>query len=263
MKRFLSLGAGVQSSTIALMIAKGEIEPIDAAIFADTQWEMPAVYDWLDWIESMVPFPIYRVTRWSLREAITMGENSTGDEFDAVPWFTIDANGEKGMGRRQCTREFKLEPIKREKRRLLGLAHGERASGVLCETLIGISTDEASRMRDSRERWSVNVYPLIDKRMSRADCLRWMERAGYPQPPKSSCIGCPFHSAAEWRAVKADPDAWADVLEVDEIIRDRMLGVRQFMHPSRKPIAEVDFSTLEDHGQINMFENDCEGMCGV
>ena len=35
---FLSLGAGVQSSTLALMAAKGEIGPMpDAAIFADTQ----------------------------------------------------------------------------------------------------------------------------------------------------------------------------------------------------------------------------------
>ena len=49
MKRFLSLGAGVQSSTLALMIAHGELEPVDAAIFADTGWEPKKVYVWLDW----------------------------------------------------------------------------------------------------------------------------------------------------------------------------------------------------------------------
>lgn len=48
---FLSLGAGVQSSTMALMAAKGEITPMpDAAIFADTSAEPQAVYDWLDWL---------------------------------------------------------------------------------------------------------------------------------------------------------------------------------------------------------------------
>lgn len=36
MIRILSLGAGVQSSTLALMIAAGGVAPIDAAIFADT-----------------------------------------------------------------------------------------------------------------------------------------------------------------------------------------------------------------------------------
>lgn len=34
--RVLSLGAGVQSTTLALMMAHGEVEVPDAAIFADT-----------------------------------------------------------------------------------------------------------------------------------------------------------------------------------------------------------------------------------
>lgn len=37
--RALSLGAGVQSTTMALMAAHGEIGPMpDCAIFADTGW---------------------------------------------------------------------------------------------------------------------------------------------------------------------------------------------------------------------------------
>ncbi len=48
----ISLGAGVQSSTMALMAAHGEIEPMpDAAIFADTQNEPQRVYEWLDWLD--------------------------------------------------------------------------------------------------------------------------------------------------------------------------------------------------------------------
>lgn len=42
--RILSLGAGVQSSTIALMAERGETDPIDAAVFADTQAEPAGVY---------------------------------------------------------------------------------------------------------------------------------------------------------------------------------------------------------------------------
>ena len=54
----LSLGAGVQSSTMALMAAKGEITPMpDCAIFADTQAEPQSVYDYLDWLEKQLPFP--------------------------------------------------------------------------------------------------------------------------------------------------------------------------------------------------------------
>jgi hypothetical protein len=40
----LNLGAGAQSTTVALMAVDGELPPIDHAILADTQWEAAAVY---------------------------------------------------------------------------------------------------------------------------------------------------------------------------------------------------------------------------
>jgi hypothetical protein len=57
---------------------------------------------------------------------------------------------------------------------------------------------------------------------------------------------------------------WQDAIEVDAAIRSQP-GFRgqQFMHRSLKPLAEVDLSTAEDHGQLNLFNNECEGMCGV
>tara|TARA_R110001606_G_scaffold340650_1_gene488896 strand:- start:353 stop:583 length:231 start_codon:yes stop_codon:yes gene_type:complete len=59
--RILSLGAGVQSSTLALMIEKGLVPMIDAAIFADTGAEPKKVYEWLNWLEKQVSFPVLRV----------------------------------------------------------------------------------------------------------------------------------------------------------------------------------------------------------
>jgi 3'-phosphoadenosine 5'-phosphosulfate sulfotransferase (PAPS reductase)/FAD synthetase len=65
----ISLGAGVQSSTMALMAAHGEITPMPAAaVFADTQAEPASVYKWLDWLERQLPFPVARVTRGSLEQ---------------------------------------------------------------------------------------------------------------------------------------------------------------------------------------------------
>ena len=263
--RFLSLGAGVQSSTLALMIARGELPSVDAAIFSDTHWEPRAVYEWLDWLEKQLPFPVHRVSAGSLRDGIMESKNTTGGRFATVPWFITNPDGSAGMGRRQCTSEYKLKPLVREKRRLVGLEKGERAKrgDVLCETLIGISADEVFRVKNSDEPWNVNRWPLIEKRMSRDDCRAWMDRHGYPQPPKSSCIGCPFHSNAQWREIKADPRAWADVLEIDAAIREPVRGqrVQQFMHAERKPMAEIDFNAADAQG--DMFQNDCEGMCGV
>ena len=271
MIRILSLGAGVQSSTLALMIAHGELPPVNAAIFADTQWEPRKVYEWLDWLEVEIQrlpysFPVHRVTEGNLRDNILTKQNPTAlGRFASVPWFTVNPDGSKGMGRRQCTAEYKLKPLRRKQRELAGLVKGQRSKGVLVETLIGISTDEALRMKPSRDRWARNVWPLIDAGMSRQDCLRWFEAKGYALPPKSSCIGCPFHSVHEWRAVKADPESWADALAIDLAIREPVRGMRgqQFMHRSCVPMAEVDLSTAADYGQVDMFNNECEGMCGV
>ena len=68
--RILSLGAGVQSSTLALMIEKGEVPMVDAAIFADTKGEPKAVYDWLNWLEKKLSYPVYRVTWRDLKQDI-------------------------------------------------------------------------------------------------------------------------------------------------------------------------------------------------
>jgi hypothetical protein len=256
--RVLSLGAGVQSTTVALMIKHGDLPPVDCAIFSDTGWEPKAVYTHLHWLESLLPYPVYRVQKGNLRADLMAGMNSTGQRIAAVPWFMISPSGKQGMGRRQCTSEYKLKPLHRKVVELMG---GKRPKGG-CEMLIGISQDEAWRMKPSRVQYIVNTFPLLDKQMTRQDCLKWMAERQYPRPPKSSCIGCPFHSDAQWRALT--PEEFADAVEVDKAIRNQpKIRGQQFMHAKRIPLDQVDFSTAEDRGQLNLFINECEGMCGV
>jgi hypothetical protein len=121
-------------------------------------------------------------------------------------------------------------------------------------------------MRDARARWYSNHYPLIFDRepaMTRNDCVDWLRLHGFPIPRKSACLGCPYHSNNQWRAIKEDPEQWADVIDFDERIRNRG-GHRGklYLHRSCQPLADVDFSTAEERGQLNWI-NECEGMCGV
>lgn len=259
--RAISLGAGVQSTTMALMAAHGEIGPMpDCGIFADTGWEPKAVYEHLRWLRSpnVLPFPVHVVSAGNLRDDTLAGMNSARQRFAPVPWFILSPRGKVGMGRRQCTKEYKLRPIQRKIVELLG---GKRPKGG-AEVWIGISLDEASRQRPSRVQYIVNRHPLLELRMKRRDCLAWLSERGYPAPPKSSCIGCPFHDDEQWRGLT--PAEFADAVEVDRAIRSqpRMRG-QQFMHSSLKPLDQVDLSTAEDRGQLNLFINECEGMCGV
>src|SRR5208283_3291258 len=116
MKHYISLGAGVQSSTMALMAAHGEITPMpEGAIFADTQAEPRAVYEWLDWLETKLPFPVHRVTAGNLREAaLTQHTSKKGIVYPlkSLPYHTSGPNGNRGMVRqRTCTRDYKIRPI--------------------------------------------------------------------------------------------------------------------------------------------------------
>jgi len=264
----LSLGAGVQSTTMALMAAHGEIKPMpDAAIFADTQWEPAAVREHLNWLATgnVLPFPVHVVTAGNIRDGIIARRNTTGGRYAAIPWYTVAPDGKPGMNRRQCTSEYKLSPIAREIRRVLGKSPSDYIAPGTVTVMIGISIDEAIRMKPARQKYMRNVWPLIDRRMSRRDCIRWLELHEYPVPPKSACIGCPFHNNAYWRDMRDNrPDEWADACTADDALRlgdARGMRLVEYMHPSRVPLrgAPIDGDTR----QADLFNNECEGMCGV
>lgn len=264
--RVLSLGAGVQSTTLALMAAHGEIKPPDCAIFADTGWEPAAVYRHLVWLEPQLPFPTYRVSAGDIRDGILTRGSQRSGRFAAVPWHIVSPAGDAGMGRRECTAEYKLEPIAKEIRRLLDKPHPAPIPPSAVTLLLGISTDEAHRMRPSRRRYIVNTYPLIEQRMSRWDCLAWLRRRSYPQPPKSACIGCPYTSDAVWRERQANqPEEFAEAVRIDAALRANggPLHGTEYMHRSLRPLDEVDFTRWQDRNQPDLFGAECEGMCGT
>jgi 3'-phosphoadenosine 5'-phosphosulfate sulfotransferase (PAPS reductase)/FAD synthetase len=120
----LSLGAGVQSSTMALMAAEGHIRPMpDCAIFADTGYEPPGVYEYLDWLEKQLPFPVYRVMKGNIRDDMVNSVDH-GTRFPTAPFYTVNAEtGKKGMLMRQCTNDYKIQPIRKKIRELLGVGY--------------------------------------------------------------------------------------------------------------------------------------------
>lgn len=255
--RILSLGAGVQSSALALMAEHGIIEKPEYAIFADTGWEPRHIYDWLDWLEPNLSFPVLRVRQSNLREDLINNSNSTGQRMVTVPFFL----SEGGMGRRQCTSEYKLKPIQRKCRELLGYEPKKRIPENAITMMIGISMDEAQRQKPSKAKWIKNSYPLLDLRMTRHHCLQWMADNDYPEPPKSSCLGCPFHSDRQWNDLKKT-DEWQDIVYLDSVIRTHpKMHKLQYMHKSEKPIDEAIFKV--DDKTVDMFGNECEGLCGV
>ena len=123
-------------------------------------------------------------------------------------------------------------------------------------------------MKPARDNWQTNRWPLIEKNFNRYDCLGWLDRHSYPKPPKSACTFCPYRNTEQWKQMKAtDSEAWADAVDIDRLIRPGLPQEKRphrlFVHYSGVPLEDVDFTRPEDHGQLNLFNNECAGMCGV
>lgn len=251
--RLLSLGAGVQSTTLALLAVEGQLPNLDGAIFADTGWEPKRVYAQVDRLETVLAdagIPLYRVSAGSLREDAV----NPARRFASVPYFVRNPDGSEGMGRRQCTSEYKLTPISRKVRELLGARPPEFRRvpvGRVAEQWIGFSTDEVGRVSDRRRvRYERKRYPLLELGWSRKDCRRFLDRRGWGGTAKSACIGCPYHGNRQWRDLRDNrPEEWADAVEFDRAIRrggarGLPLNGQAFLHRSRVPLDEAPIDHL-------------------
>lgn len=262
----ISLGAGVQSSTMALMAAAGDITPMPTcAIFSDTQNEEQLTYEWLEQLEKELTFPVYKVTKGDLRLDFLKALKTEHGRCGQPPFFVRNPKDNSiGVLWRECTVEYKLQVIRRKSKSLM---QQHDAKHIL--QWIGISLDEAHRMKDSGVKYITNVYPLVDRGISRSDCLKWLKQHHFPIPPKSSCFFCPYHSESFWLEMKQQrPKEFARAVQFEAEItqlKSKCNGANIrgniFLHRSAVPLDQAVFDPHE--AQLNLFGNECEGMCGV
>jgi len=261
---YLSLGAGVQSSALLVLACTDDRVPKpDVAIFSDTGDEPQYVMDYLQMLKDYAePFGINIV----IAQKGVLSEDALGrDKFVPITLFTLHKEGSKGVLRRQCTREYKITPINKKVREILGYKPRYRVKHKV-RAMLGISTDEMQRMKESWMKWTTNTYPLIDLGISRKDCYQIMEQVGLPKPKKSACVYCPYHDDQYWQWMKdEEPAEFAKAVDFDEAVRNKTMKGSEspaFVHRSCVPLADAVFSP-NDPNQIDFFNNECEGMCGV
>ncbi len=246
----LNLGWGIQSFTLAAMVALGELEQIDAAIHADTTHERESTYKFAEkytpWLEAR---GVRVVT--VLPEKTMPTDNGYG--WPEIPAFATSEKG--GSIQRQCTGRWKIAPIKRWLQ--------ANRNGELVEQWLGITTDEAERMKPSDVKYVNHRWPLIEKRMSRNACIAWLARHDLDVPEKSACTFCPFHNRSAWWAMRSENGAdWQKAVAVDEAIRKARPPFDLFVHSDRIPL--VDIRSPQDNGQMELWEqNECSGTCFV
>lgn len=271
--RSLSLGAGVQSTVLALMAERGDygLPKPDVAIFADTGWEPPSVYEHLDWLQEQLSFEVVRVSAGNIKDNILKGTSPDGNNYLGIPAFLINADGSTAVAARQCTTKYKVRPINQYLRTRLGFSPGRRApKHIQVEIWLGISADEVLRQKQSRHEWATNRYPLIELGFSRSQLLKWFTEH-YPGRylPRSSCIGCPYRTDGEWKWLKVqDPKSFEEAVFIDRALREvpvvRNAITRKgsaYLHTSRVPLAEVNLEEATDYDSY--MAEECEGLCGI
>lgn len=268
----LSLGLGTQSSAMADMAADGEFEFMpDYVITADVGWEPKEVYEWRD---KLVPYladkgmEVLEVSAGNIYDD-TMRAIETGERVASMPLHMVNPSlphkhpNRKMMINRQCTMEYKIEPINQKVRELLGYKKGQTVKHQV-HMWRGITAEESVRVKDSITQWIVFEHPMIfEKDMDRLAAIKRAEKMGLGPPPSSSCIGCPFHRNDLWQKIKDDsPEEFAQAVKLDNAIRHhpKFPGRELYLHGSCIPLEEVEFGGDLFSGG---FENECFGVCGV
>lgn len=192
-----SSGGGVQSTALAALIVTRRLPAPDRAVIVDTTRERSSTWDYLrQWT---IP-ALYRAGIEMIRiQADEYADTSIYEAEDSdrprllIPAYTAGTSVTGGKLLNHCSTRWKRRVAQR----------WARAQGIQrAEVLYGISTDELRRVRVSREQWWQHRYPLIDLRLSRADCYAVVRDIGWPPPPKSSCWCCPHMRAEEWRDLR-------------------------------------------------------------
>lgn len=242
----LSLGAGVQSSTILHMILNRDLPPVDAVVYLDAGWEPKHTTDQADYLNDLchrasVPFIQHTgpSIRAHLRKVIRSRKTKGKYQHLSIPLFTLANDGRRGQLPRRCTREFRLHPLFRMFRH--EIIPADRQNGQpkpWIKVLLGISADEKHRAKPSREKWKVNAFPLIDLGADRRDCLLYLSKHKHPIPHRSSCVCCPYRSNLSWSILQEnDPENWEAACDLDSAVRNLgRPGTQLFLHPSRTPL---------------------------
>ncbi len=248
----LSYGGGTNST--ALAIGKAERgEPIDLILFADTGGERPDTYRYVEkfseWLEAR-QYPAIKVVVYKRGdERLTLEDDCL--ERGALP--------SKAYGFPKCSEKHKVRPQERFLRTWQPAVDAWAAGGTITQ-LVGFDAGEpgrAARPNPKPKKYD-RQFPLIEWNWGREECAAAIERAGLPQPGKSSCFYCPSMRPREIITLgKCYPD-----------LLDRALAMEAKAQPGLRGVMKGlgrDWSWADvvkaDRNQLKMFRQPMEDAC--
>jgi hypothetical protein len=242
-----SCGGGTQSGAIASLIRLGKLPRPDFAFMTDTGRERSSTWPFVD--------GFIRTALASAGLDLTIVKAADFARLDVywndtvlLPGYTTQ-NGSVGKLSPFCSGKWKRDVSER----------WMRSIGIdTCRNWIGISRDEARRIRNQHRPWLELWYPLIfEVPMYRQQCVELIRDQGWTgHIPHSACYMCPNLSDAEWIDMKIHwPTDFKMACDLESTTQLR--DPHFFLHPSCRPLKDVDFMA-----QTTMFaERGCTGGC--
>jgi len=271
----ISYGGGVQSTAL-VVLATQDIIDADIALFANVgdDSEFP---DTLDYVRNVItPWAAERgVKVHELKKRMIRGDRK--GEIETV-YSRLTRPGSKSIpiplrgseigkpSNRSCTTDFKIKVVGRWLK-----THGATAENQ-ASVAIGISVDEYQRATSKiTEDYESVHYPLLDMRISRAECAEILRGAGLPVPPKSACYFCPLARPSRFAELRRDrPDLFLKAADLEALLNNRRHGQGKdplYLTRFGKPLTEaipVAQDALFGFDEYGMDTDECdEGYCFV
>jgi len=243
-----SCGGGTQSGAMAALIGAGRLPQPDICLMVDTGRERSSTWPFVnDFIKPQLSLAGCKLVIVPMSDYATVGLIGLNGDI-LLPGFTTQT-GTIGKLPAFCSNEWKKRVCERYLRSI-GIES--------CRKWMGISRDELKRLRAPDCLWMQLWYPLVfELCMTRLDCVQTIRATGWKGDiPHSACWMCANHADDEWLEMKIyQPEDFAKACELEKEMQ--AIDPHFWLHPSCKPLAEVDFTA-----QYTMFaDRGCTGGC--
>jgi hypothetical protein len=247
-------GGGTQSVAIAVLVAQGKLPAPECALIARMDREVPRTFDYLDRYVRPLLAPVGVEIRVVYPDALTAGLYYRDDD----PLPLVGAFTAQGRTPALCSAHWKRDRIYREFR---ALGYGPARP---VEQWFGYSAEPreiaraAKARKGARRQWARPTFPLIERiPLRREHCVRLVEQAGLPTPPRSRCFDCYNQTNEEWREVRdATPELYQLAVRRDHEIRARDPKHALYLHHSRVPLDQADIEERDD--ESTLFGTGCD-----
>lgn len=233
----ISNGMGTQSKLIPLLLYEKhpklkEFWNVDKIvnIFADTGDEENRFY------ELTMPEYIKYLVEHNYPSLIIKNRKETHNiKEDSMTDYYINQKAMPTRQFRHCTDKFKIQVIRRYLKETYGRKHEYKI-------LIGFTTDEIQRVRNSDVKWISNEFPFISHlRWDKKRCIYELQKRKLIHNYKTGCYNCIFLSKKRlYMNVKSDPIKKEKVILMEQQARAKNPAMTFFGSPIEQIIKNMD-----------------------